>query len=148
MKVRIVDLDSTISDDRWRQWLIQPDHGSLNDEAVYHNYHIVCDGDDAINADIVRNSLVPVVFVTSRPAYLREKTEAWLADNGFVYVGLYMRPNGNEWPSPDLKRALVWKACNELCCDIESVWDDRLDVLDALKDWFPRASYHLVTYAE
>lgn len=147
MKVRIVDLDSTVSDDRWRQWLI-PNGGDISAEETYRNYHILCDGDAVVNADIVRNSPVPVVFVTSRPAYVREKTEQWLLANNLPYVALYMRPNGNEWGSPDLKRALVWKVCNDLCCDIESVWDDRLDVLDALKDWFPKAETHLVTYAE
>lgn len=146
MKVRIVDLDSTISDDRWRQWLL-PAHSSGPDASQrYHNYHALCDRDELINETIVRDSPVPVVIVTSRPECFRNKTEAWLAERNLRVEKLYMRPNTNDWPSAMLKMGLVWRALNDLCADIESVWDDRADVLEALRAVYPSPSYHQVVY--
>ena len=61
--IRVVDLDSTISDDSWRHWMIVqslPD----TDPQKYYAYHMHCDGDLAINRYIVDESPHDVVFVT------------------------------------------------------------------------------------
>ena len=146
MKVRIVDLDATISDDRWRLFCIDPNIDDPHDK--YLSYHLLCEHDDLMNEWIVRDSPVPIVFVTSRPEYVRGKTEAWLAAHFITYEALYMRPNDNELPSDVLKPRLLWQVCNDLCCDVETAFDDRQDVLQGYRELFSNIDTVLVSAEE
>jgi hypothetical protein len=125
-KVRIVDLDSTVSDDRWRQWLIDPSQPDSNDK--YHAYHIHCDQDPVINRHLVDESPVPVVFVTARPEYTRQKTCEWLREHNLRYIALVMRPDDDNSPSPVLKQRALLEL--ERIFEIESAYDDREDVIE------------------
>jgi len=128
-KIRIVDLDSTVSDDRWRQWLIDYDHPDVT--ARYHAYHIHCDKDPVINRHIVDDSPVPVIFVTARPVYMRDKTEQWLKKHGLDYIALVMRPNDDHSPSPAMKERVLYHIENLF--SVERAYDDRQDIIDMFR---------------
>ena len=121
--VVIYDLDSCVSDDRWRLHLL-PD---------YDTYHFFCPNDLPANKDIWPKNLdefTPVI-VTARPEKFRAHTEAWLRQNGFLYVDLYMRDNDDMRSSPELKKSAVAKIQKDYFnCVINMAYDDRQDVLD------------------
>jgi len=127
MRVRVVDLDGTISDDRWRRWLI--DEGESEVDRVYHHYHIHLEGDEFVNRWVVRCPDRPVVLVTARPAYLREASERWLKKNGIQFHSLLMRPEGDHSTSPELKLKLIDLAGLE----VDFAFDDRTDVISAYR---------------
>ncbi len=149
MLVRVLDLDNTISDDAWRQWLIDPALPD-DDPRKYHAYHTLCDGDALINSHLLTDSPVPVVFVTSRPECVRAKTVAWLEQHPAVRkvwygrMGLAMRPDDCHWPSHILKPRLLLALCKDLACGVEGVYDDREDVLAGYTSWIPQQNLHLV----
>jgi len=123
--IRIVDLDSTISDDSWRLWMINPEEEDGDNK--YHSYHVHCDRDEPINRYIVDESPCPVVFVTARPEYMREKTVQWLYKFGFNFYALLMRPNGNHESSVELKRGVL--STLKSFYPIEKAYDDREDII-------------------
>lgn len=127
MKVRILDLDGTISDDRWRRWLI--DHQAPTVDQMYHHYHIQLDQDEFCNRWTL-DCGNPIVIITARPEYLREKTVRWLERHNVKFQQLLMRPEGDHRPSPMLKLALI--ADNDLR-EIEYAFDDREDVIAAFR---------------
>lgn len=121
--VVIYDLDSCVSDDRWRLHLL-PD---------YDTYHFFCPNDLPANKEIWPKNLdefTPII-ITARPEKFRAHTEAWLRQNGFLYVELYMRDNDDMRTSPELKKSAVAKVQKDyLKCVIQMAYDDRQDVLD------------------
>jgi hypothetical protein len=126
-KIRIVDLDNTISDDSWRIWLIDTQQEDCDDK--YHSYHIHCDQDEPMNRHIVDDSPFPVVFLTARPEYMREKTVEWLKKFNFNYKQLIMRSNGDHTPSVEMKRQVV-KAMKDFgIYSIEKAYDDRFEIV-------------------
>lgn len=125
-EIRIVDLDSTISDDTWRLWLIDPE--AEDGEHKYHNYHIHCDEDKVMNRHIVDEAPCKVFFLTARPEYVRQKTRKWLEDNSFQYDALIMRPNDNHEHSVEMKRKFVTDLLKLF--KIERAYDDRQDIID------------------
>lgn len=125
-EIRIVDLDNTVSDDSWRLWMIDPQEEDSDHK--YHNYHLHCDKDEPMNRYIVDESPCPVVFVTARPEYMREKTVQWLEKFNFKFKALVMRPNGNHQPSVDLKQGAL-SALKSLY-QIEKAYDDRGDIIE------------------
>ena len=129
-EIRIVDLDSTVSDDSWRLWMIHPQEPDSNEK--YHSYHIHCDKDQVINRDIVDSSPVPVVFLTARPEYLRKKTTDWLAANNFSYLSLVMRSDSDHTPSVEMKKRALEKIT--LLHTVERAYDDRIDVVHMYRD--------------
>ncbi len=126
--IRIVDLDRTITDDRWRYWLINPRLPDT-DPVKYYAYHIHCSGDEPINRYIVDESPVDVFFLTARHEYVRGKTEKWLQWNGFHYKTLLMRADDNHEPSAKMKRKGVAELSKTYTS--ESAYDDRLEILNA-----------------
>ena len=129
-RVRIVDLDSTISDDLWRQWMIDP--SQPDGDAKYHTYHLHCDRDRVMNRHIVDDSPVAVIFLTARPEYLRQKTQEWLSDHGFEYVALVMRANNDHTPSPEMKKNAL--AQIRRLFEVERAYDDRKDVVQMFRE--------------
>ena len=121
--VVIYDLDSCVSDDRWRLHLL-PD---------YDTYHFFCAMDMPANKDIWPNNtedFTPLI-VTARPEKFRAHTEKWLKEHGFQYVELYMRDNNDMRTSPELKKSAVAKIQKDYFnCVINMAYDDRQDVLD------------------
>lgn len=126
----VLDLDGTISDDRWRQGYLpeQP----VADPLAYDDYHCGCDLDGPFNVALIER--VPcgthLIYLTSRPEKWRAATEAWLAKNTRrPYTALYMRPDGNMQPSPKFKAD--WLALYITPhYRVQRLVDDRLDVLE------------------
>jgi hypothetical protein len=123
----IYDLDSCVSDDRWRLHLL-PD---------YDTYHFFCVNDVPVNKEIWPKDLeefTPIIM-TARPEKFRTHTETWLKQNGFLYVELYMRENDDMRTSPEIKREMVIKKLNKdyMKPKIELAYDDRDDVLEAYR---------------
>ena len=124
--VVIYDLDSCVSDDRWRLHLL-PD---------YDTYHFFCPNDAPANKEIWPKNLdefAPII-ITARPEKFRVFTEKWLKEHGFLYVEMYMRDNDDLRSSPDLKRSAVKKLLDEYYDPkILMAYDDRDDVLAMYK---------------
>lgn len=122
--VVIYDLDSCVSDDRWRLHLL-PD---------YDTYHFFCPNDLPANKEIWPKNLdefTPIIM-TARPEKFRAHTEAWLKQNGFLYVELYMRENNDMRTSPEIKQDMIMKKLNKdyMKPKIALAYDDRDDVLE------------------
>ena len=126
--IRIVDLDRTITDDRWREWLIDPALPDT-DPNKYYAYHLHCGGDSVINRYIVDESPVDVFFLTARHEYVRKQTADWLHDNHFKYKALIMRHDHNHAPSAQMKKQAAQSLMR--LYHIESAYDDRLDIINA-----------------
>lgn len=121
--VVIYDLDSCISDDRWRLHLL-PD---------YDTYHFFCSMDNPVNKEIWPKDLeefTPIIM-TARPEKFRAHTEKWLKEHGFQYVELYMRDNDDMRTSPEIKHDMVVRKLNKdyMSPKIDMAYDDRDDVL-------------------
>lgn len=124
--VVIYDLDSCVSDDRWRLHLL-PD---------YDTYHFFCPNDIPVNKEIWPKNLdeFSPIIITARPEKFRAHTEKWLKEHGFLYVEMYMRDNDDLRSSPDLKRSAVKKLLDEYYDPkILMAYDDRDDVLAMYK---------------
>jgi hypothetical protein len=126
--IRIVDLDRTITDDRWRYWLINPRLPDT-DPTKYYAYHNHCGGDEVINRHIVDESPVDVFFLTARHEYVRWQTMNWLHKNGFEYQTLLMREDDNHESSARMKQKKVAELMKTYT--IEGAYDDRLEILNA-----------------
>jgi hypothetical protein len=126
--IRIVDLDRTITDDRWRYWLINPRLPDT-DPTKYYAYHNHCGGDEVINRHIVDESPVDVFFLTARHEYVRWQTMNWLHKNGFDYKALLMREDDNHESSAKMKQKKVAELMKTYT--IEGAYDDRLEILNA-----------------
>ena len=134
-----LDLDGTISDDRWRLPLIDY---SMSDP--WGAYHTVCDEDVLIHADILDTTL-PLVVITSRPEYVRTKTERWLARHGIAPFLLSMRPHGCDWSASVLKPRLLWMALRDYDLEIEAIYDNDPFVLAGYRTLFTKAKLCLIT---
>lgn len=146
MKVSIIDLDGTISDDRWRRHLL-PDPELSVLEHDYDAYHAALHADKAVNMNLVFKAAASgrkILFVTARPEKYREATSAWL-DQHLKRYGIHtswalqMRPNEDTRPSPELKIDLVqrWMMGRPeglTVIDFQA-FDDRADVVDAFTKW-------------
>jgi len=131
MKYAIFDLDGCISDDRWRRDLMQ--------KVKWDDYHKCLSEDGPINMDIVADCVergLQILFVTARPNKYRNITNEWLIEHlpiSYERWSLYMRPDGNEMKSPELKKHLIdnsgigWT-------NIAEAYDDRADVLQMYAD--------------
>jgi hypothetical protein len=138
-KARILDLDGTISDDRWRLPLI--DHTADDPWAAYH---AVCGEDALIHAEILETAH-PILVITSRPESVRRQTEDWLARHGIVPMAMYMRPNGCDWSAAVLKPRLLWMALRDYNAEIECIYDNEPFVLDGYHKLFSEAALCLIT---
>ena len=138
-RARIVDLDGTISDDRWRLPLI--DYSMIN---PWGAYHAACSEDVLIHAHILDTAL-PLVLITSRPECVRFKTEQWLGRYGIAPFLLYMRPNKCDWSASVLKPRLLWMALRDYDLEIEAIYDNDPFVLAGYRILFPGATLCLIT---
>lgn len=135
----IFDLDGCVADDAWRHQYIDE---SATGDAKYVAYHDLIDKDAALlpGASYVQNAMdcnVFIAFVTARPHSHREQTVEWITRVLRLQPGdfsLYMRPNGDERSSPDLKSEVA-KQLIEFAAysgtKVLGAFDDRQDVIDA-----------------
>lgn len=127
-KIRVLDLDGCISDDRWRLDRIQH---TISGRARYHDYHMLSSFDELVNEHLVQTPL-NIVIVTGRPEEYRSITTEWLIRNDIAPLKLVMRPNGNFQRAVDFKRVVLTALLNELGWSpdaIEDCYDDRADIV-------------------
>lgn len=99
---RIIDLDGTICDDRWRRKYIK-ESGSDR----WTDYHQLAAFDDFVNTDLVLS--VPSqknIIMTGRSETFRPMTMEWLARNGVPYCLLLMRPRQSYLSNESLKHTM------------------------------------------
>lgn len=99
----ICDLDGTLALIDHRRHFVVGKHKN------YDKFHAACD-QDIVNVPIQTilqelNELGYVLYITSgRMETVRDKTEAWLKENGIQYEMLLMRKEGDYTPDHELKR--------------------------------------------
>ena len=125
----IVDIDGVVADVRHR--LSHLDRRPKDWDAFF-----AAAGDDTVHAEgaaVVAKLSEDhdVVFVTGRPARLRDVTAAWLDANGFGGHRLVMRGDGDRRPAAVVKLELI----GELAAgrEVGVVVDDEPAVLDAVR---------------
>lgn len=144
--VTIFDLDSCLSDDNHRKFLLpNPDLDGLCEEN-YAAYHArLCDDNKFSAWDAFRRccnaSPGVILIVTARPESVRKQTDAWLkkqCTSPSQYVDLsnvilLMRPAGDSSHSPLLKVGLIWRWAHQQrhAVEFHKAYDDRVDVLRA-----------------
>lgn len=136
MKFVVFDLDNCLADDSWRRPFI----GSAN-------FHQMCEADPCPSdrLALVRRHAAArhrIVILTSRPEQVRLQTQEWLAQHGIWADRVLMRPRGDSRSSVLLKPGLLLASGIEVD-DIVAVYDDRQDVLDALRNIGVRNTYRL-----
>lgn len=133
----IFDIDGCISDDRPRRDLLPKNEGAKNGD--YDEYHCYLYRDSTLNEAVLHNAIrlqrekrgVEIVFITARPAKFESQTRSWFgAHFGAFDYDLWMRPDENFMPSPELKLWLIDQAQIPLK-EIRAAYDDRTDVLVA-----------------
>lgn len=131
-EVAIFDLDGCISNDLWRRARLpkpcpKPDYDWYND---------VGDLDLPVNQDVVVDELEAgreIRIVTARPRKYEDRTRDWLRRNfALGDAPLWMRPEGDLRPSPELKFTAVQHMI-AAGVNVAVAYDDRQDVIDAYK---------------
>lgn len=108
-KLAFVDLDHTVSDAFWRDFLLKPNLSEMT-EADWREYHLNAVMDNPIKPvrDLVRALFAydyEIIILTSRPEYVRPNTIHWLEKNAVPYHTLVMRPTDNHQSASYLKVA-------------------------------------------
>ena len=107
MSVVILDLDGTISDDRWRLDRIK-EHEEDN-FTKYHEYHSLAPWDEPVNSDLYRGVRHDLVVFTVRPNLYYHSTKEWLRRHGIPVVGLLMRDINDFRDPPTVKSDMLDK---------------------------------------
>lgn len=123
MSTVIFDIDGCVADDRHRLHLLPR----------YAQYHASAGDDKPMNVDVVRKHIQAgheIVFLTSRPEFVRGITERWLHDVLRVErYRLIMRDDYNQSSSPAHKRRHALNLMKR--GPVVAAYDDREDVLEA-----------------
>lgn len=132
MKIILLDLDNTISDDAWRHQYVR--YQMSDGKRRYHDYNQLCGFDECRNhhlfEDLKGNELI---IVTTRPNYVRPQTKEWLRRNKVPFKHIIMRNNSDTRFSAELKKQQlldIRQHYNIAFDDIECAYDDRKDVID------------------
>lgn len=83
-----------------------------------------------------------ILICTGRDEICREKTCAWMAANGIVYDGVYMRPHRNALPDWVIKETM-WSEISKTYC-IVALYDDRNSVVEHAR----RCGFHVFQVAD
>ena len=132
LKIVLCDIDGTVADITHREHLLKRDgKGRVNWKAFF-----ALQEKDAVREHI--KAMVyeswpdcEVVFLTGRPEDYREETEQWLADNGFTYRELHMRPFGDRRPDYIIKEEILLTKLDQY--DIVIALEDREFVINMLR---------------
>lgn len=125
----IVDIDGVVADVRHRLHHIQhaPKRwGAFFAAAVHDEPH-----PEGLALVAVLEREHEVVFLTGRPAHLRDDTEAWLTRHGLGHHRLVMRPEGERGPAADLKVRLLGQLASAR--EVGLVVDDDERVITAME---------------
>ena len=134
--VAMVDLDGVLADSGWRAHLINPE---LKVEQRFHEYHKHCYWDCLLSNTVrfvrrrVKNGFGSCYITTARPESVRNSTEMWLDLYNLRPLAVLMRAPGDLSSSPELKVKML-RAIESTGAKVEWAFDDRLDVLAALRD--------------
>jgi len=125
--IAVLDLDNCISNDGWRQKLIDHTQPFVDDR--YARYHAGCESDVYENGETVRflQARYEIIIFTARPELMRAKTARWLNRWRVPVAGVLMRPQDNRESSPELKRSMLRSL--PFISRISAAYDDRDDVL-------------------
>ena len=134
MKIKIIDLDGCIADDRWRRQLISaaPAEGRASPGWVnrFHAYHLAAERDSPTNLHEVHEWDGELVICTGRPVAYAEMTRRWLTRMGIRPLHVLHRNNHDHRPSHVVKRAQVgWLLAPQLGYDVR-----RSDLHEAIDD--------------
>ena len=144
------DIDGVISND-WHRRDLLPKGSDFTFED-FEPYHRLLEK-DTVNWDIlghlmkVRQQNLPCaqILLTSRPEYVRQRTENWLSDHWVHYSRLLMRGNTELTPPAELKIRLAEKYLKRPIADslprIVGVIDDDKDVCSAFASLGVPATY-------
>lgn len=127
----VLDLDNTIANDSWRIQFIDWDAPTKFEQ--YHAYHQLSAFDEVGNDSLFWNRRDVAIF-TARPIHYHALTKEWLKRKGIACQRLFMRPEGNELHSRDLKEAMLVALMNE-GVKIDAAYDDRSDVVEMFQQY-------------
>lgn len=104
MSYIILDLDETISDDRWRQKEI-----NLNIEGMerWHNYHLLAGFDDVCNEQLFRDTGCEIIIATGRYVLYAPITLEWLRRKNILAKIIMFRPNKDTRSPAELKHEQI-----------------------------------------
>ena len=148
MKYIILDLDGTISDDKWREKFI-----NLREQGQYrwHDYHLLAGFDLVCNEQLFRQTEHDIIIITSRSLMYRVITMQWLHINNIQPKYIAFRPSKSTLPSADVKNGLLtslmlqhsikledikcaYDDCHEVCVMYRKMGLQAIQVLDRRKD--------------
>jgi len=126
MNVVLCDVDHTVSDAAWRDYLL----------GDWDRYHALQYMDEPITpvialVEALHRGGCDVVYLTARPEKWRAQTEKWLEKNCPPAKLLLMRPHGNHEPSPVVKLSQAKLHYPDLRSVVVLLMDDRQDVCEA-----------------
>jgi len=123
----IWDIDGTVANIEHRRVFVRngkKDWKSFNNtmhlDAVYQDIHWLY--------NVIAATGVTMLFASGRGEEQREVTEQWLADHGFVYTKLYMRPARDYRPDNIIKAEILEHMRND-GYNPTMVFDDRDQVV-------------------
>ena len=128
--ILFVDLDGTLSDDRWRR-------DAIPDWDAYHA-GIPNDSPRETVAQfllLTSHCFDQVVILTGRPARFRGETIEWMKANSIPYDDILMRPNDDFSSNADVKLVLARECLREHALrDCEAIFiDNNQKVADLLR---------------
>jgi hypothetical protein len=132
MKCYVFDLDGTLADCQHRIYYIQ------YDPPEWRAFFAACDKDIPIQhviqlAKTLYRDGTTIVYVSGRSDECRDKTVAWMENNGLLPTHLYMRKQGDHRPDYKVKSELL----DQLLADgFEPImaFDDRDQVVKMWRD--------------
>ena len=131
-KAIIVDIDGTISDDRWRKHILLHDKVNWDDVQAMSRY-------DQPNQwclsiiDAFMDKGYTILFVTARNERYRKKTIEWLNCNVLAGYELFMRPIDDQSPDTHVK-ATIYNQFIQPFYDVGFCIDDRESVAQMWRD--------------
>lgn len=122
----IVDIDGTLADAKWREHLIQ--------EEGWDAFHAAGENDDPVAGimtlvNAFAHEGCEIIAHTGCNEKFRAMRTAWLVENNIPFDALWMRPDGNFMPSPDLKMCQAIANLGDRIDEVLLVIDDREDIL-------------------
>lgn len=127
----LIDIDHTLANSAWRDYLIDGPGG-------WDEYHAASESDLPLHdmvglVNALKAGGYHVTGITARPAKWRALTMKWLMLHRCELDELLMRPDDAFHPAPELKLRLALMRYPNLKEEIAFVLDDREDVIATFK---------------
>lgn len=128
MTYTILNLDGTISDDKWREKFINlKETGQYR----YHDYQCLAGFDMVCNEQLFRASANELIIITSRPMLYQVITMQWLFTHNIPVKYIGLAPSRYTGSGSDLKNGLLTSLMLQHSIDlkdIEVVYESHPDV--------------------